>query len=71
MTKAEQYVLLDAFLESMAASLISKVPQMPLDWDGFELRQFVADAFAREASIFERQPRARKQAYLRAANKIS
>lgn len=41
--------------------ILAKVENMPTDWDGHELREFMAEAFDRErTSLMKKGPRARK-----------
>lgn len=54
MTKHEQTKLLETILDNMRAHLMSRVEHMPENWDGFELRQYCADEFAREVRPMDR-----------------
>lgn len=48
MTKHEQTKLLETILDSMKASLLTRVEHFPENWDGIEIRQYVADKFRQE-----------------------
>jgi hypothetical protein len=39
-----------ALIRNIQADILAKVPQMPEDWDGHELRRYIADKFA-ESSV--------------------
>jgi hypothetical protein len=54
MTKHEQTKLLEAIIDNMKASLMAKVENFPENWDGFEMRQYLADQFAQEARPMDR-----------------
>lgn len=49
MTKHEQTKLLEAILDHMKGHLMSKVEHFPENWDGIEIREYVADKFKQEA----------------------
>lgn len=46
MDKDKKLVLVDELIGSVRASILEKVGQMPEDWDGIELRQYIADKFS-------------------------
>jgi hypothetical protein len=45
MTQAEKKRFIRELTKSVAAEVLAKVPKMPEQWDGVELRQLVADRF--------------------------
>jgi hypothetical protein len=49
MTRAEKAVFVDELVESVKQDVLMKFSQMPEEWDGIELRQYLADVFARSA----------------------
>lgn len=46
---------------SVRDGLISRAPEMPPEWDGMELRELLADLFARECFMRYNKPRYRKR----------
>jgi hypothetical protein len=42
-TKHEQAKLLEAILDNMKAAMMAKVDRFPENWDGIEIRQYLAD----------------------------
>ncbi len=49
MTKREKCQFVRSLVDTIYTDIIEKIPQMPDEWDGIELRQYVADAFAEKA----------------------
>lgn len=45
MNKHDQAKLLESVLDNMKASLLTRVEHFPENWDGIEIRQYVADKF--------------------------
>lgn len=45
---------------NVVKSILAKVPEMPAEWDGHELREYLADEFARNRSALMREPRSRR-----------
>jgi len=48
MTAEEKVEFITNLTASVRDALIRAVPHMPEEWDGHELRQYLADLFARE-----------------------
>jgi len=48
MTKAEQREFIKTFCDTMRDAALSKVDQMPDNWDGHELRSYLSEKFAFE-----------------------
>jgi len=46
-------------IENVTADILAKVNKMPDDWDGIELRQFIADRFADASFTWSEQTRKR------------
>ena len=67
-TMDRNIALIQNLTASIAAELIDKVKdgRIPLDWDGHELRQILADKFAREtSSLLDDKRSARRKSYER------
>ena len=47
MTKAGKQKFIAELIGNVKKELIANVPKMPEEWDGIELRQYIADKFAR------------------------
>jgi hypothetical protein len=45
-TKAGKQKFIAELIDNVKREIITKVPQMPEEWDGIELRQYIADRFA-------------------------
>jgi hypothetical protein len=54
MTKKEKVQFIRELTASVTASIIDKVPQMPDEWDGIELRHYIADRFEAQAKTYGR-----------------
>lgn len=67
MTKKEKRVFVRNYLASFRKQLLAEVERMPEDWDGFELRQYIAELFAFEVRDMGRS---RKRAYNRARSSL-
>jgi len=50
MTKEEKLQFIGELTASVKASIIDKVDDMPEEWDGIELRRYIADKF--EEQVF-------------------
>ena len=46
MTRQEQRKFVKEVIDSVSKDIVEKLPKVPEEWDGRELRQFVADNFA-------------------------
>ena len=53
MTKAEKRIFIRDLIRSVKTNVLNTVPEMPDNWDGIELRQYLADKFA-DASLLTR-----------------
>jgi hypothetical protein len=51
MTKAEKLQFIADLTADVTALIISKIDKMPEEWDGGELRRYIADSF--DAQVFE------------------
>lgn len=63
MTRRQKRTFIRNFMRSMKIWALAGVSTMPAEWDGHELREYLAEAFDRERSNLLRQSRARKRAY--------
>lgn len=61
MTREERREFITSLCDSLKADILSKADKMPDDWDGHELRQYIADK-AQEI-VWTRMSRSRKQRY--------
>ena len=62
MTKAGKQKFIAELIGNVKKELIANVPKMPEEWDGIELRQYIADKFARCVISGKMSPR-RKHDY--------
>ena len=62
MTKREQRKLLNALLKGLGEGLRAKIKNVPNVWDGFELRQWIAD-YAADETNYRPMNRARRREY--------
>lgn len=46
LTPAQKRRFVRELTKAVTAAIIAKVPQMPAEWDGAELRQYMADQYA-------------------------
>lgn len=53
MTISEQKKFVSDLIESVKSDILNKAYDMPSSWDGIELRQYIADRFARETCAME------------------
>lgn len=53
MTKTDQHRIVTELINSVSENLFAKIASVPEEWDGIELRQWVADTFNDEST----QPR--------------
>lgn len=48
MTRREKQKFVRDLIGSVQKTILAKIPQMPEEWDGIELRQLIADTFANQ-----------------------
>lgn len=46
MTKQDQHLIVTEILDSLRETLMANIDRVPANWDGFELRAWVADMAA-------------------------
>lgn len=46
MTKIEKRAFIDELVNNVHSSIVGKIDAMPYDWNGIELRQYIAQHFA-------------------------
>jgi hypothetical protein len=46
----QKLLFIQNLTSTVTAEIISKISQMPIEWDGHELRQYMADVYARQTS---------------------
>ncbi len=51
MTKQDQTRIINELFDGAKRTLLTRVSAMPEGWDGFEIRRYVADYFAEQASM--------------------
>jgi hypothetical protein len=51
MTKEEKQQFIGDLIATVRASIVARVDEMPEEWDGLELRRYIADKF--EEQVFE------------------
>lgn len=61
MNTREKETFIYELIISTQAEIMTKVAQMPEDWDGIELRQYIADCFAK--STHKSASKARMKSY--------
>jgi hypothetical protein len=61
MTQAEKLVFIQDLIRSVEKTVVEAIPAMPEEWDGIELREYLAGKFA-ESSILYRRDHLRKRA---------
>lgn len=55
-------------LDSLKKSILEKVDRMPEDWDGFEIRQFIADYYEDNFLDKSKLTGSRKKDYINTCN---
>lgn len=60
MTRDEKRQFIADLCTAVSKHAMSKVAEMPEEWDGHELRQYLADEFSREISTLMRAKRSRR-----------
>jgi len=65
MNQAEKIRFVDSLIANVARDIVANVPRMPEDWDGHELRRYIADKFEESAMTIgkDKQYRRRFLAY--------
>lgn len=63
LTTKDKKTFIRNLCNSVRDELVGKVKDMPEEWDGFELRQLLADKFERETRDFLSNNRKRLRAY--------
>lgn len=65
MTLEEKIIFVKELVNSVQEEVLAKLNKTPEDWDGRELRQYLADKFADSASISQMQDKrqSRRRAY--------
>lgn len=61
MTEREKRRFVKELMREVQRTIISNIPKMPEEWDGIELRQYLADKFA--DANYVRMHRTRKHNY--------
>ena len=54
MLKRQQMDLLGSIINNVKSDLMDKVEHFPDDWDGFEIRRYIAEKFMEEARGMDR-----------------
>ncbi len=62
MNNLEKKRFINGLIKNVQKEIISKVWDMPLEWDGIELRQYIADNFS-DCIIKGTMSKSRKQKY--------
>lgn len=60
MTKSEKVKFIRSLVNAVRSEIIGKVPEMPEEWDGIELRQYIADRFSDSVIMGVMSPRRRR-----------
>lgn len=63
MTEQERKDFICQLIESVSGDIYRRAEHMPDDWDGIELRQYIAEKFAEASYPWKRQPLSRRRAY--------
>jgi hypothetical protein len=63
MTRAEQKKFLEIFIDGIKGELIARSDRWPVEWDGHELRELVADAFDSERTRLMKENKKRRREY--------
>ena len=63
MTKHEQTVFIDDLIASIRNEVMQRVPYFPDNWDGHQLREYVADVAGRSRSTLMIEDRRMKREY--------
>ena len=60
MTRQEQYNFVRELIGNTEAKILARLDRVPEEWDGHELRQYVADQFRESVSRTMTEPRSRR-----------
>ena len=63
MNLEEKKSFIHSLTQQVRDAVLKAADSMPEEWDGHEIRRYLADQFEREAFTWERQSRKRKSAY--------
>jgi hypothetical protein len=63
MTNEEKRLFVNELIASTAQEIHARLQHTPEEWDDIELREYVAEMFARASYGFNQQPRKRKAEY--------
>ena len=63
MTKKDKKRFIRELTRSVTKTVLAKVNKMPEEWDGHELRQFLADYYQDSTSLMRKDYRSRYRAY--------
>jgi len=61
MTREEKLTFIGTLIQNVLDSVLAKVADMPEEWDGFELRRYIADKF--EDAAYVKMPPKRARDY--------
>jgi hypothetical protein len=56
MTKDEKLQFIGDLIATVRASIVERVDEMPEEWDGIELRRYIADKFEEQVGSILRRP---------------
>lgn len=62
MNLREKIVFINTLISNVKRDIMSKVEDMPEEWDGHELRRYIADKFD-DANLWKRMSMQRRRAY--------
>lgn len=58
MTRQQQYKFVRELIGNVQATVLAKLAHIPEEWDGHELRQYIAEAFELQAQTID--PRSKR-----------
>ena len=63
MTEQERSTFTAELIDAVKSEILAKIPKMPDEWDGHELRVYIAEQFMDAATMsrVSREPRARQR----------
>lgn len=70
MTKQQQSEIVEAFMASMLRHVRAHVPAFPEDWDGHEIKEWIAGEFLCERTTSMRNDRSRMRRFKQAAARM-
>jgi hypothetical protein len=62
MDKASQTELLEELIDGMKYEMLTRIKNIPDNWDGFEIRQWIVD-YAKTHIAWKEMDKSRKRAY--------